>query len=786
MAEDGMLIELPQSYFDALEQLGENLKESLENKKDSREEYKSNLVEEPETILTSPAKYDPRSFKDYNKIGAAMFTGGVKVLLDEYAKYEKDKDYKNGAKFKDKLSEKIENNISVNIPENNNKKDDSNLINAIAKMFTLGFLALGIAAGTSPLGQAMEGMGVFIRRATKFFDKKEYKVLKNNIFKYAKLLKRNTAIFFKSLNKSFNSFIKTNKTIQSIVKFTSDTLDKFKNLKIFKTLKNMLDTVKNSLEAFKNSKFITSTVKTVARISNTFTKIIAAPFKGIISITSKIFSSVKTIVNLIATPIKFISNQIGKVLSVVNKAAKLTGTFKGLTGTTEVISNLGKVGSLPKILGKVATSFGGKLLSKLKFIPLIGTFLGFYQAYLRFENGEYLKGTLELIGAIAGILPGPGWIISIGLSALLGLMDAGIGAGSLQAGAVKAVAIGAAKSIGKLLLKGAKFFGKIGAKFLKRVPLIGPLISLGFAVNDFIDGNWGSGLFNIASGLVGLLDYVVPGLGTALSLGVDFLNWLCTGEDDTAKEWRSNISDFFGGIWDWIANGVTNFCNFIGDWVSGVWTDVQKWFGGLWDDFANYMGKIWDDAIGGLADTWSSMGDFFTGLYYDFIDLLNGKAKDMLNSVIKSVNAVLDYLPFVDDEAIPEIKGDIISIDKKEREEYERRKNNNKKESSSDNKQASVKKDQRFEQDTQTEQIKKATEASINVTSKAITEALKDVNPDKLANQQAETNLLLAKLCNITLEKEYKNNVNLNNVLINGQSHEVGNLSANDPRYNYA
>lgn len=77
-----------------------------------------------------------------------------------------------------------------------------------------------------------------------------------------------------------------------------------------------------------------------------------------------------------------------------------------------------------------------------------------------------------------------------------------------------------------------KVFGKTGAKlgagafrvinkaFLKRLPIIGSLISLGSAIKRFKDGDTLGGLIDIGAAVA----YMIPGVGTVLGLAFDLLN----------------------------------------------------------------------------------------------------------------------------------------------------------------------------------------------------------------------------------------------------------------------
>jgi hypothetical protein len=64
-----------------------------------------------------------------------------------------------------------------------------------------------------------------------------------------------------------------------------------------------------------------------------------------------------------------------------------------------------------------------KVGSKLKFLPLIGTVMSFASAWDRFKNGEVIKGVLDVASGIAGLFPGVGTALSIGVGALNAFLD---------------------------------------------------------------------------------------------------------------------------------------------------------------------------------------------------------------------------------------------------------------------------------------------------------------------------------------------------------------------------
>lgn len=64
-----------------------------------------------------------------------------------------------------------------------------------------------------------------------------------------------------------------------------------------------------------------------------------------------------------------------------------------------------------------------KVGSKLKFLPLIGSVMSFAGAWDRFKNGEVIKGVLDVASGIAGLFPGVGTALSIGVGALNAFLD---------------------------------------------------------------------------------------------------------------------------------------------------------------------------------------------------------------------------------------------------------------------------------------------------------------------------------------------------------------------------
>jgi hypothetical protein len=168
------------------------------------------------------------------------------------------------------------------------------------------------------------------------------------------------------------------------------------------------------------------------------------------------------------------------------------------------------------------------------------------------------------------------------------------------------MAKGAGNMFTKILPKGGKgFFGKIAgnilkvlkpaAKLLKRIPIIGTLISVGFAISRFKSGDTVGGIIDVLSGLVGLLDLVVPGLGFGLSLGLDVLNAFLDvkagGSSEEASKKKSDI------LWN-MAKGLGSWIWDHAEYIPVVGT--VKMFGKAYESFkgGNYLDMLKNIGMG--------------------------------------------------------------------------------------------------------------------------------------------------------------------------------------------
>jgi hypothetical protein len=206
-----------------------------------------------------------------------------------------------------------------------------------------------------------------------------------------------------------------------------------------------------------------------------------------------------------------ISMFLGLVALIGGAAALIYGLFQGgpLAGIMKIISKIGITGGLKMIVSgvKVFIEHISKILKfPLKVLSTIGNFF------------KKMFG-----GIVSKIIP----------SGMKGLGKSTIG-----------------KMLGGI--------GKVLLKVIRRIPLVGSIISIAFAVSRFMKGDVVGGVIDTLSALSGLL-YLVPGgqpFGFAISLGLDVLNaWLDVKAEEGKEKGVTKmdiLKDMFSKIGAWL------------------------------------------------------------------------------------------------------------------------------------------------------------------------------------------------------------------------------------------
>ena len=207
---------------------------------------------------------------------------------------------------------------------------------------------------------------------------------------------------------------------------------------------------------------------------------------------------------------------VAGVAGVLAAAYALWETFGAEGGF--VMKAVSKLPSFLKLLKGTAGEIGASLLKRIKFIPFIGALAGFVFAFMRFQEGQWFKGTLEIVSAIAS-LTGIGLPLSYIIDGALILHDLSEEKGDETGMAAAAVKGGkyTTKAIIGILKKTTTTVGTKLLKVLKFVPFIGGVAGLALSYMRFQEGEWVAGIFEFVSAI---LDFI-PGVGNLASYIID-------------------------------------------------------------------------------------------------------------------------------------------------------------------------------------------------------------------------------------------------------------------------
>lgn len=368
-----------------------------------------------------------------------------------------------------------------------------------------------------------------------------------------------------------------------------------------------------------------------------FVNTIKRSFDSAGSTIGKVGTLGKTIQNAFNT----LATKVGKIAVIGNSASKMI---------TKVGGTIGNIGTI--LAGKVG-QIAAKIGSKLKFLPLIGSALGFYQTYLRLSRGEIFLGILEFAAAVSSLLPGPGTAIAIGINAIQTIIESGSsGVGSVAGLVIKKVAGAGATLLPKLVGSLSSLVAKPLALILKKIPFIGPIISFGMAVSDFINGSTLSGVLNVLAGLAGLVDFVAPGVGTAIAIAIDALNFFLTSTD-TGKEVAGSIGNFFSGI----GSSISNFFTGIFDWIADAGKAVAEKIGIIWDSICDFASNTVSSIINSIETKFKAITNVISTVVSFGKDIFS-KVSNMLPSF--DIEAITDMVSSIVD-SIRSFFGNIVS-----------------------------------------------------------------------------------------------------------------------------
>jgi hypothetical protein len=168
--------------------------------------------------------------------------------------------------------------------------------------------------------------------------------------------------------------------------------------------------------------------------------------------------------------------------------------------------------------------------------------------------------------------------------------------------------------VGKLFGKGIMgkmlSFMKPLLEILRRIPLIGSIISIGFAISRFSGGDTIGGVIDVLSALSGLLNLIPGGsiVAVPLSLGLDILNAWLDIKTAGAKDKQGAKMDLLGDMAKSLGNWI---------WKNALWIPVIGGFKRMqmsWDAFkgGNIKGGLYQ--FGAALLSFGGLGPIVTGI----------------------------------------------------------------------------------------------------------------------------------------------------------------------------
>ena len=304
-------------------------------------------------------------------------------------------------------------------------------------------------------------------------------------------------------------------------------------------------------------------------------------------------------------------------LGIVAGALGVLSTIGGLFTLLYGLQTDGPYKGLAKIVGKGLLGIGNALTKPLQnFIKKIGKFLIDIPINLIKKAGTMLSASFKEFGDSASKL-GSSKLIAPVKDFAKGIMDKLIAIPMKMLSTFKSsvgglfgkVGGGAIKTgLGKLTGFLPKMMGGL-LKVFKKVPIVGSLISIAFAVSRFKSGDYVGGGLEILSGLAAM----IPGVGTMVSIAIDalnaFLDFKAGGIGEGKPSKGGMLMDWVGGMVKWVGQKlykVITFLPIVGPALKSVealtqgkWLDAIKQFAYINPAFEFLGAMLGDESTGG-------------------------------------------------------------------------------------------------------------------------------------------------------------------------------------------
>ena len=224
-------------------------------------------------------------------------------------------------------------------------------------------------------------------------------------------------------------------------------------------------------------------------------------------------------------------------------------------------------------------------------------------------------------------------------------------AGGALAGITKVFGMGAGGGVaGGLLAKLLPKIFKVGKAVFKRIPIIGSLFSFYEAYKHFTAGGIDHIIFGLLDVVAGIA-YIVPGIGTAIGLGVDVLSYFLQNKAKEHKK-EGGGGSFFGSLFDQVTTWLSEtppivWLTKLGMLAGDLWADPSaetfmafgEHLGGPLLAFVNFiknLDMIAGDALGLQNDQGETVG-LFEWIYNKVDEYIITPVKDFLTGLFDKI-----------------------------------------------------------------------------------------------------------------------------------------------------
>jgi hypothetical protein len=341
------------------------------------------------------------------------------------------------------------------------------------------------------------------------------------------------------------------------------------------------------------------------------------PFKGALKILSKI--GIK-----------------GGLKMLMSGAKLFMGTLtKFVTAPFKMVGKLFGKGMFAKMFG-----FLKPLLKVLKKLPLIGSMISIGFAISRFNKGQVVRGVIDVVSALAGLLylvPGGAFValpLTIGLDVLNAWMDVRAAKPENKGRSEMDILGDITKTVGKWIMDHSMY-----------LPIIGGIRRWGMSYDAFKSGDVGEGIRQMGYGLMAFVG------GEGLAKGFEMLMGLFGGRENSDRSLTPDNS-WGSRLKEWIKNKLKDLPTVLRkplEWMGIIdesgestisWGEIKDVTSFVADKVKNFVGPLWDSVWNAFSDGFNWFGEKIPE-WFDSIKSVFNVISDTVKSLTDKVKNFL-------------------------------------------------------------------------------------------------------------------------------------------------